>query len=150
MPYCCETVLIPHLFSNSDPKVNCFCSTRTSRPRSCVPPFSNQSRQRCSTVCPPVFHQLIQQRQYPSKIFRFFYERGDLPCTIQHTTKGQILKWFIEDLETLNIDYYLPIFVDGLCETKYPYSFIAYQGKRESFLSQNDCRSLGSFQELWI
>jgi hypothetical protein len=94
----------------------------------CVPAFSIQSRQRCSIVCPPKRVQHFHKRIFCSEYFRLFYERGDLPCTIQHITKGQRLKWFVNDLETLNIDYYLPIFIDGLCETKYPYSFIALNG----------------------
>ena len=60
--------------------------------------------------------------------FRSFYERGDLPCTIRHIARGQTLKCFVNDFECLNIDYYLPIFVDGLCETRYPYSFIGVRG----------------------
>jgi hypothetical protein len=130
MPYCCESVIKPH---NSS-KTNCKCSLKEYRYQCCVPPFSIQSRQRCSTVCPLKHFNNINKRSCHSKIFRLFYERGDLPCTIEHTTKGQILKWFINNLETLNIDYYLPIFIDGLCETKYPYSFIALQGKQNEII----------------
>ena len=128
MPYCCETVLKPRIFNGLN-KTNCKCSLEEYRYRCCVPPFSIQSRQRCSIVCSPIRLDSFKKRLYHSENFRLFYERGDLPCTIQHITKGQTLKWFINDLETLNIDYYLPIFTDGLCETKYPYSFIALHGK---------------------
>ncbi|CAF2987220.1 unnamed protein product [Rotaria socialis] len=117
-----KTVLKPHVFNcknQSHCKYRCQC---------CAPAFSIQSHQRCSTVCPPLFVDSFSKRSFRSENFRLFYERGDLPCTIHHTTKGQSLKWFIDNLETLNIDYYLPIFTDGLCEIKYPYSFIALQG----------------------
>jgi hypothetical protein len=127
MPYDCETVLKPRIINSSN-KTTCKCSLREYRYPCCVPAFSIQSRQRCSIVCPPERLQNFNKRSCRSKTFRLFYERGDLPCTIQHVTKGQSLKWFIKDLETLNIDYYLPIFIDGLCETKYPYSFLALQG----------------------
>jgi hypothetical protein len=122
MPYCCETVLKPH-------KNNCKCLLEEYRYQCCVPPFSIESRQRCSIVCPLKNVKNLNKRLYRSEIFRLFYERGDLPCTIQHITKGQSLKWFINNFETLNIDYYFPIFIDGFCEIKYPYSFIALQGK---------------------
>ncbi|CAF3863639.1 unnamed protein product [Adineta steineri] len=117
MSYCCETVLKPNI-------LDCECSLR----KYCVLPFSIQSRQRCSIVCPLINRNNFKKQICRSENFRLFYERGDLPCTIEHITKGQRLKWFINDLETLNIYYYLPIFTDGLCETKYPYSFIALQG----------------------
>ncbi|CAF0866647.1 unnamed protein product [Rotaria sordida] len=127
MPYCCETVLKPHIF-NSTNKTYCKCSLEEYRSQYCVPAFSIQSHQRCSIVCPPIRLNTFNKRSFRSEKFRLFYERGDLPCTIHHTTKGQSLKWFIDNIETLNIDYYLPIFTDGLCEIKYPYSFIALQG----------------------
>lgn len=95
---------------------------------SCVPAFSPQSRQRCSVVCLPTLTRPVVRSTTSSVRFRFFYERADLPCAVQHTTKGQRLKWFVDDLERLNLNYYLPIFADGLCETVYPYSFIALHG----------------------
>jgi len=94
----------------------------------CVPPFSIQSFQQGSIVCPPKSVNIFRQQTCRSNKFRLFYERGDLPCTILHTARGQTLKWFVTNLDTLNIDYYLPIFIDGLCETKYPYCLIAFQG----------------------
>ncbi|CAF0760128.1 unnamed protein product [Rotaria sp. Silwood1] len=127
MPYCCESILKAHLF-NSTNKPYCQCPLEEYRSQYCVPAFSIQSRQRCSIVCPSIRLNAFNKRSLRSEKFRLFYERGDLPCTIHHTTKGQSLKWFIDNIETLNIDYYLPIFTDGLCETKYPYSFIALQG----------------------
>lgn len=127
MPYCCETVLQPNLFNSSN-KTKYKCSLNKYRYPCCVPPFSIQSYQRCSIVCPLERLKTLNKQKCYSEKFRYFYERGDLPCTIQHITKGQKLKWFIDDLNTLNIDYYLPIFIDGLCETKYPYHFIALEG----------------------
>jgi hypothetical protein len=64
----------------------------------------------------------------PHSIFRFFYQRGDLPCRIEHSSSGPKLKWLIDDLETLNLNYYLPIFIDGLCQMQYPFDLIAFQG----------------------
>ena len=113
---------------------SCQNSWKESRsPPVCVPAFSIQSRRPCSIVCPPPRVNHFQKRICCSEKFRLFYERGDLPCTIRHITRGQTLKWFIDDFECLNIDYYLPIFMDGLCEVRYPYCFIALQGYRRRF-----------------
>lgn len=70
-----------------------------------------------------------------------YYERGDLPCAIEHTARGQTLRWFVNDLETLNLDYYLPIFADGLCEARYPHSFIAFQGDDDQKLCRGTMTS---------
>lgn len=40
------------------------------------------------------------------------YIRGELPCTIEHGTKGHYLSW-VCPLENLDYDYYLPLFFDG-------------------------------------
>ena len=128
MPCCCETVLKPRILKCSV-QLNNGCSWKEYRYPYCVPPFSTQSRQRCSVVCPLVrLKTSYNYQSCRSKFFRLFYERGDLPCAVEHTTKGQQLKWFVDSLDMLNLDYYLPIFADGLCEGKYPYSFIAFQG----------------------
>lgn len=41
------------------------------------------------------------------------YERGELPCTIEHGSTGNYLSW-ICPLEKLDYEYYLPLFFDGL------------------------------------
>lgn len=41
------------------------------------------------------------------------YERGELPCTIEHGATGNYLSW-ICPLEKLDYEYYLPLFFDGL------------------------------------
>ena len=76
--------------------------------------------------CASPFRLVIRQS------FRYFYQRADLPCAIQHRTNGQTLKWFIDDFQTLNVNFYLPIFIDGLSQRKYPFSFIAFQGESRS------------------
>jgi hypothetical protein len=59
--------------------------------------------------------------------FRRFYERGDLPVSIQHTAHGRTLHWKV-DIEKLDYHHYLPIFFDGLRELEEPFKFIAFQG----------------------
>ena len=134
------------LNSNDD---QCFLSKKfLKNSQICSSPFSNQSKQRHSIVCQPKISNNFRQHEIFSRKFRFHYERADLPCTIHHTTKGQSLKWFVDDLETLNINYYLPIFIDGICENEYPYNFIAQQGLR-FFFQNNFFKTLFSFSD-WI
>lgn len=59
--------------------------------------------------------------------FRRFYERGDLPIHVEHTSSGNRIHWKV-DVAKLDYHHYLPIFLDGLRETEEPYKFLAYQG----------------------
>jgi hypothetical protein len=69
----------------------------------------------------------FQKKPIPPTEFRRFYERGDLPVTIQHRSDGRTLSWKV-DIEKLDLHHYLPIFFDGLRELEEPYKFIAAQG----------------------
>lgn len=62
--------------------------------------------------------------------FRKFYERGDLPVAVEHDTKGNKLTWKVE-IEKLDYHHYLPLFFDGLKNTKFPCKFLAYQGAHD-------------------
>lgn len=59
--------------------------------------------------------------------FRRYYERGDLPISIQHRSNGRTISWKV-DVEKLDYHHYLPIFFDGLRELEEPFKFIAFQG----------------------
>lgn len=59
--------------------------------------------------------------------FRKYYERGDLPIALEHDTKGNKIAWKVE-IEKLDYHHYLPLFFDGLKNTKHPYRFFASQG----------------------
>jgi len=67
------------------------------------------------------------KRSIPATEFRRFYERGDLPVTIQHRGNGRILDWKVP-VEKLDYHHYLPIFFDGLRELEEPFKFLASQG----------------------
>lgn len=55
------------------------------------------------------------------------YQRGELPCTIEHGANGKYLSWACP-LDHLDYEYYLPLFFDGL-QVKDPIpSFLARQG----------------------
>jgi hypothetical protein len=62
------------------------------------------------------------------------YVRGELPCTIEHGTKGHYLSWACP-LEHLDYEYYLPIFFDGLQVKENPTRFLARQGVEDMLFS---------------
>ena len=69
----------------------------------------------------------FDRQAIPQTEFRRYYERGDLPTSIQHKSNGRVLCWKVE-VEKLDYHHYLPIFFDGLRELEEPFRFIASQG----------------------
>lgn len=62
----------------------------------------------------------------PNTEFRRFYERGDLPVSIDHGGVKNSVHWKV-DLEKLDFHHYLPIFFDGLREVEVPFGVLAEQ-----------------------
>lgn len=56
-----------------------------------------------------------------------YYDRGDIPIKMEYLTGGSKISWTIE-LDKIDYSLYLPLFFDGLCETKHPYKTYARQG----------------------
>lgn len=69
----------------------------------------------------------LKRRNPPNTELRRFYERGDLPCQIDHRGVTNKLTWKVE-IDKLDFHHYLPLFFDGLREEEEPYRFIATQG----------------------
>lgn len=69
----------------------------------------------------------LERRPIPPTQFRRFYDRGDLPISIDHQGTGNVLHWKVS-AEKLDYHHYLPIFFDGLREKEEPYRFMAVQG----------------------
>ena len=55
--------------------------------------------------------------------FRRFYDRGDLPISIDHGPQNKIY-WKI-DVAQLDYHHYLPIFFEGIREKQDPYRFLS-------------------------
>jgi len=68
----------------------------------------------------------VNARHIPVSEFRLFYERGDLPVTIEHGPQNKI-NWKV-DIQQLDYHHYLPIFFEGIREKMDPYRFLAVQG----------------------
>lgn len=68
-----------------------------------------------------------KRRNPPNTELRRFYERGDLPCQIDHNGVHNKLAWKVE-IEKLDFHHYLPLFFDGLREEEEPYRFVATEG----------------------
>lgn len=100
--------------------------------RRIVPPFSIESLQKNTKVADPprphgkAHNQTITQ----SKTFRMYYERGDLPIRLEYLTGGDKISWTVE-IDKLDYGLYLPLFFDGLSETKHPYKTYARQGVQD-------------------
>jgi len=89
--------------------------------------FTVSSRQAGVKVLGPPSTGAFKKRESRPTQFRKFYERGDFPVALEHDTKGNRIAWKVE-IEKLDYHHYLPLFFDGLCETKHPYEFFARQG----------------------
>ena len=59
--------------------------------------------------------------------FRRFYDRGDIPVRLVHTTFKNQIAWAV-DPSVLDYQHYLPLFFDGLREKEEPYRFFARKG----------------------
>jgi hypothetical protein len=55
--------------------------------------------------------------------FRRFYDRGDLPISVEHHSRNRIA-WKVDKLQ-LDYHHYLPIFFEGMREKQEPYRFLA-------------------------
>lgn len=79
---------------------------------------------------PPVLKPVagaVGRRQIPVSEFRLFYDRGDLPVTIEHHAPQNKINWKVE-IQQLDYHHYLPIFFEGIREKMDPYRFLAVQG----------------------
>lgn len=89
--------------------------------------FTIQAQMKDAKVKSPPKAGAFDARMAKPTSFRKFYERGDFPIALEHDTKGNKIAWKVE-IEKLDYHHYLPLFFDGLCETKHPYEFFARQG----------------------
>lgn len=62
--------------------------------------------------------------------FRRFYDRGDIPVRLVHTTFKNAIAWSV-DPAVLDYQHYLPLFFDGIREKEEPYKFFARKGTWE-------------------
>lgn len=120
---------------------------KNSTPRS-VPPFSIQSLQKNTKVMAQSgFNELDTSsnlksgrnlnKQSKGTSFRMYYERGDLPIKMEYLSGGWRISWTL-DLDKLDFNLYLPLFFDGLSETKHPYKTYARQGVRDLICAGGD------------
>lgn len=76
---------------------------------------------------PPSASAYKKRANPPNTELRRFYERGDLPISIDHRGVKNKIQWKVE-VTKLDYHHYLPIFFDGLRENEEPYRFLAEQG----------------------
>ena len=63
----------------------------------------------------------------PNTMFRQFYERADLPVMVDQNGSVPKICWKV-DISRIDYHHYLPLFMDGLRETEWPYDFLAEGG----------------------
>lgn len=58
-----------------------------------------------------------RRRPIAPTLFRRYYERGDLPISVDHKSNGNAIRW---KTRAADLDYhvFLPIFFDGLREVR--------------------------------
>ena len=71
--------------------------------------------------------RILPKLNVPASMLPHRYERGELPCTIEHGLSGHFLSW-AAPLDNLDYEYYLPMFFDGLQCKENPSRFISRQG----------------------
>jgi hypothetical protein len=75
-----------------------------------------------------VFKPLPRKKLDQATEFRRFYDRADLPLQVAFNGANRTTKWKLLSFSKLDFHHYLPIFFDGIRETKEPYKFLARQG----------------------
>lgn len=95
--------------------------------------LSNFERNKCAKVSIKE-KEFIQPR---ATSFRIYFDRGDLPIKMAYLCGGEKISWTV-DIEKLDYSLYLPLFFDGLSETKHPYKTYARQGVQDLLRSGGD------------
>lgn len=72
---------------------------------------------------PPKSVAFRRRENPPNTAFRRFYDRGDLPVSVDHKGVKNGVLWKVELLK-LDYHHYLPIFFDGVRETQEPYRYL--------------------------
>jgi len=87
------------------------------------PPGAPQARGAAAAAAP-------RKAKVPTTLFPVRYQRGELPCAIEHRASGNSLTW-VCSLQNLDYEHYLPLFLDGIRCKDQPYKFMARQGAHE-------------------
>jgi len=90
--------------------------------------------------------KVVEKNQHTD--FRRFYDRGDIPLRLVHTTFKNAIAWSV-DPTVLDYQHYLPLFFDGLREKEEPYRFFARKGTWE-LLKQGGTRVLQVIPQIVI
>lgn len=61
------------------------------------------------------------------RIFRRLYDLGELPMRIVYSGRLRRVGWLVEDILSLDLQYYLPIFVSAFREPDEPLGFLALE-----------------------
>jgi Parkin co-regulated protein len=77
----------------------------------------------------------------PATQFRLMFERGDIPVKVTTAAKTT-MKWKIP-LSQIDVNKFLPIFIEGMIEQTPPFNFVAYHGTKDLI------NHLGKFHDIF-
>eukprot|EP00397_Hematodinium_sp_SG-2012_P004992 GEMP01005009.1.p1 GENE.GEMP01005009.1~~GEMP01005009.1.p1 ORF type:complete len:677 (+),score=158.74 GEMP01005009.1:302-2332(+) len=72
----------------------------------------------------------------PATLFKKIFERGDLPCQLKHAGATLQIDWKV-GFDNMDLDHYLPLFIDGIRERSFPCCFFSLQGSFEIIRGAN-------------
>lgn len=80
----------------------------------------------------PPFAGAFKRNSIEKTDFREFYRRGEVPCSILHSSGLELNKvaWK-SDIAKIDLKLYLPMFIEGIRELTDPYRTLAIQGTRD-------------------
>ncbi|KAJ0394521.1 hypothetical protein P43SY_008100 [Pythium insidiosum] len=84
-------------------------------------------------------------------LFPQAYQRGELPIMIESKAGGNTIRW-TQDIKLLDFSKYFPLFIEGIREPGYPFSFLAREGTFQllAFGQQHPERVLDCLQRVVI
>jgi hypothetical protein len=88
---------------------------------------SGLARKEMAKAASPPSAGSTARRKIKSSFFRDHFDRGSMPIHVHHAGIGNRAVWKV-DMTTLDYQYYLPIFFDGIREKEDPHRFLAIQG----------------------
>jgi hypothetical protein len=91
---------------------------------------------------PPMSGATKRRANPPNTELRRAYERGDLPLSILQGVHNRLM-WKME-IDKLDLQFYLPLFCDGLREVEQPYRFIAEEGVYDLLLHSPQAKILAT------
>lgn len=87
---------------------------------------TKDSHVKSQAALPPV-SGIFKTRPAATSLFPLAYQRNELPIMVEPKPGGKTLRW-TQDIGELDYSKYFPLFIEGMREQEYPFSFLAREG----------------------